>query len=391
MSDTIPGTRPTRQGAEEVKGGLRAWTIGERYWTEHILRKLNQWENLAPDYESAEKLLKLGGLLKASGVELPEADPATGFEPPKDRPREIFKSDFGTTIEDLEKRGLKVKLADTSGPGTESGAPEIWRDGGPTLTQRDGPATEPAKPPKWFGDAVNQLEQRNSVTSEPPKTISELPKTDQQRWDASMARAEALQQRAETMFAREERMLLRFEALLEQADLLLLRIVAREAGLRVVPWRENKATVGTIPTEQTSNPLIPSGSTSSYPKLKRSEDNSVDIGAPLGPNQQGRVRTTITDATEFDPSKSVWRTGVSHGKLKQEMTDGELIPKPEPTGPETASQRIRELEERIKAMQQTIEDLHGQLASMENVNHKRRELGDRLIQMAKELEKWRNE
>jgi hypothetical protein len=28
---------------------------------------------------------------------------------------------------------------------------------------------------------------------------------------------------------------------------------------------------------------------------------------------------------------------------------------------------------------------------MENVNHKRRELGDRLIAIAKELEKWRNE
>lgn len=259
-----------------MKGGLRAWTLSERHWTEHVLRKLNQWENLAPDYESAEKLLKMGCLLKSSGLELPEADNATTFDSATDRPRDIYK------------------------PAIESVAPEIRREAGPTITQRRGQRRKPAK-------------------------------TDQQRWDSSMARAEDLQRRSEAMFEREERILIRFEALLEQADLLLVRLVAREAGLKIDPWRENKATVGTIPTEQPGNPLIPSGSTSSFPKLKR-----------------------------------------------------------EP-GPETASQRIRQLEEQIKAMQETIEHLHGQLANMEDVNHKRRELGDRFIAMAKQLEKWRNE
>lgn len=364
MSDTIPGTRPTREGAEEVRSDKRTWTLPERQWVEYLLKKLQLYSSTDPDSCHASKLLNLGSLLKACGLELPAADPAVGCEP------------------------LKVKLADTSGPGTESGAPEIQREGGPTLTQRDGPATEPQEKAKKGYD---------------PSTDED---GDQARWDASMARAEALQDRSDKAFEREQQLMNRMENLIWLAELHLAKLIARESGSATEAdikrtqelnkergWEENKAKVGTIPTEQTGNPLIPSGATSSYPKLKREPEFTLGGYIP---------------ASQMPPEGYIWKTAPSHGKLKEQMTDGGFVPglpdpeklplpgekiiaKPEPTALDKASQRIRQLEQANEDQAAIIQDLHGQLASMENVNHKRRELGDRLIELAKDLEKWRNE
>lgn len=343
MSDTIPGMRPTRQGAEEVRSEKRTWTLQERQWVEYVLKKLSQYSSWHADSHNADKILKLGGLLKACGLEMLEDDPAVGCEP------------------------LKVKLADTSGPGTESGVPEIQREGGPTLTQRDGPATEPAK-------------------------------TDQQRWDASMARAEALQDRSEQAFEREQKLITRIENLVEQADLFLARLIARQSGApteadikrtqelnRERGWEENKATVGTIPTEQPGNPLIPSGSTSSFPKLKR----EFAQGGLSEVRPEPVVRLTgnpadIYKVPTIEPGSPLAKEMMEQLRRSEQAAHGTAAL-------ETASQRIQQLEQANEEQAKVIEYLRSSLADAKEVNQKRRRLGDRFIELAKDLEKWRNE
>lgn len=375
MSDTIPGTRPTREGAEEVRSDKRTWTLPERQWVEYLLKKLQLYSSTDPDSCHASKLLNLGSLLKACGLELPAADPAVGCEP------------------------LKVKLADTSGPGTESGAPEIWREGGPKLTQRNGPATEPAK------------------------TEQELWEVEMQRWRAHIQKCEEhigeaadlhhkCQQAFEKAFEREQQLVTRMEQLLEKAELLLVRIVARQSGApteadikrtqelkRERGWEENKATVGTIPTEPIGNPLIPSGSTSSFPQIKREFAQGGHIPASQMPKPDYTIEKTHTDASAYPGAKPGPET--ASARIRQlEQANEEQAKIIERLNNEAADYvhviqglngDIRQIEQARKVQAMILEDLNRKLSDLENANNKRRQLGDRLIELAKDLKKWRNE
>lgn len=52
---------------------------------------------------------------------------------------------------------------------------------------------------------------------------------------------------------------------------------------------------------------------------------------------------------------------------------------------------IRQIEQARKVQAMILEDLNRKLSDLENANNKRRQLGDRLIELAKDLKKWRNE